>query len=258
MLFSYLRRTYVHSGPDSNGLRLSGGRNSRCSLCINKIGLVNMPGEYNTRIDDDIRVTNLLNNVQNRQHLVVSVREESYYRLRVQLDCGGQLDRDSLDSPCSRSLSVFVWIDYNDNELDDRESIKLRRAWSENSAPTGAYETDIRIPTINGRDVRSGRHRMRVSVIPSEEYQRECGAFSYSELIDYAVNIFPKPAPISKMQYHNSYFSSILMLILYFLHFSHHHNTVPKSYLFVTVPKNPARPDGRREGHRDSWWYTKE
>lgn len=211
-----------------------------------------MPGEFNSRIDDDFRVTNYPNGVQNRQHLIVSVREESVYRLRVQLDCGGQLDRDTLDSPCSRSLSVFVWIDYNDNELDDRESIKLRRAWSENSTPTGAYETDVRVPTINGRDVRSGRHRMRISVIPSEEYERECGAFSYSELIDYTVNIYPKPAPISKFEYHTAYFSSIRITIPYLLYFSYHYNTVPKSDVLDTFCKSHSCPHGRREGHRNS------
>lgn len=180
---------------DNGGFQAPSGRNSRCSLCINKIGLVHIPGEFNSKIEDDIRFSTFINGEQNRQNLIVSVYEESYYRLRVQLDCGGQWDVDSSNDPCSRHLSVFAWIDYNDNQYDDRESVKLRRAWSENSTPTGAYETDLRIPTINGRDVKVGRHRMRISVIPSEEYQRDCGTFSYSEIRDYTIDIVPKLRP---------------------------------------------------------------
>lgn len=189
---------FLWLGPGNGRSQSMASRNARCSLCINKIGLVHMPGEFGSKIEDDIRVDVFLDDEQNRQHLTASVYEESIYRLRVQLDCGGQLDRNAFDSPCSRSLSVFAWIDYNDNDFDDRESRMLRRSWPDSASPTGAYELDIRIPTINGRDVKSGRHRMRISVIPSEEYQRECGSLTYNEIRDYTVNIYPKPRPISK------------------------------------------------------------
>lgn len=164
------------------------------------IGLVNIPGEFNSKIDDDVRSNNFQSGMQNQQHMVVSVYEESYYRLHVQLDCGGHLDRSTLESSCSRSLSVFVWIDYNDNNIDDREGLKLRRAWSENSTPTGIYEIEIRIPTIDGRDVKSGRHRMRITVLPTEEFQRECSHIKHIEIRDYTIHIFPKLRPTSTFQ----------------------------------------------------------
>jgi len=179
----------------NGGIQSYSGRSSRCNLCINMIGLVNIPGEFNSKIDDDVRSNNFQSGMQNQQHMVVSVYEESYYRLHVQLDCGGHLDRSTLESSCSRSLSVFVWIDYNDNNIDDREGLKLRRAWSENSTPTGIYEIEIRIPTIDGRDVKSGRHRMRITVLPTEEFQRECSHIKHIEIRDYTIHIFPKLRP---------------------------------------------------------------
>lgn len=205
-----------------------------------------MPGEFNSKIEDDIRLNTFLSGEQNQQHIVVSVYEESYYRLRVQLDCGGQLDRDVSESPCSRSLSVFAWIDYNDNNVDDREGLQLRRAWSENSTPTGVYEIEIRIPTIDGRDVKSGRHRMRVTVLPSEEFQRECKTVKHIEIRDYTIHIFPKARPISTFQCHKYFLSFLsLMRIQYLLYFSRYNNTIQKSNVLAEFSKDYSRSYGR-------------
>ncbi|CAF5154929.1 unnamed protein product, partial [Rotaria sp. Silwood1] len=61
-----------------------------------------MPGEHGSRIEDDVRTSSLSNN---RPYLTATVYEDGTYRLHVQLDCGGQLSGDPLDSPCSRSLT---------------------------------------------------------------------------------------------------------------------------------------------------------
>ncbi|CAF4218372.1 unnamed protein product, partial [Rotaria sp. Silwood2] len=164
---------------------------SRCALCINRIGLVQMPGESGTRIQDDMQTTALSNDDQYRQYLSATVNEDAFYRLHVQLDCGGHLSGDSLDNPCSRFLSVTVWIDFNDNELDESESRPLQPAWSNNDVPTGIYNLDVYIPKIDGRNTKAGSHRMRITVMPSEDYQRDCGRFSYKEIRDYSINIIP-------------------------------------------------------------------
>ncbi|CAF1422323.1 unnamed protein product, partial [Rotaria sordida] len=43
--------------------------NSRCALCINRIGLVQMPGEYGTSIQDGMRTSALSNDDRYRQHM---------------------------------------------------------------------------------------------------------------------------------------------------------------------------------------------
>ncbi|CAF1296948.1 unnamed protein product, partial [Didymodactylos carnosus] len=155
---------------------------SRCALCINKIGLVQMAGEYGSRIQDDTRTNAILNDAR---YLTVTVYEETMYQLHVQLDCGGQPGGDPSDNPCSRSLSVSVWIDFDNNGLDDAESRALRRSWSNNDIPNGAYDLGIHIPSIDGRNTKSENHRMRLTVMPTEEYQRDCGNIGYKETRDY-------------------------------------------------------------------------
>ncbi|CAF4454023.1 unnamed protein product, partial [Rotaria sp. Silwood2] len=167
----------------------SASQKARCALCINKIGLVQMPGEHGTRIEDDVRITALSSG---RQYLTATVYEDGTYKLHVQLDCGGHLSGDPQDSPCSRSLSVTAWIDFNDNGLDESESRLLQRAWSGNDVSTGIYDFDTRIPRIDDRTTKAGPHRMIITIAPSEEYQRECGAFPYKETREYTVDVIPR------------------------------------------------------------------
>ncbi|CAF2949744.1 unnamed protein product [Rotaria sp. Silwood2] len=148
-----------------------------------------MPGEHGTRIEDDVRITALSSG---RQYLTATVYEDGTYRLHVQLDCGGHLSGDPQDSPCSRSLSVTAWIDFNDNGLDESESRLLQRAWSGNDVSTGIYDFDTRIPRIDDRTTKAGPHRMIITIAPSEEYQRECGAFPYKETREYTVDVIPR------------------------------------------------------------------
>ena len=168
----------------NNAVRYPGYKSSRCSLCINKVGSVRLPGELGTRIDDDTLGSTGLIADQNRPYITATVYEESRYRLDVQLDCGGQSD-----SPCSNSLTVVAWIDFNDNNYDDGESRVLDRSWSDNGTPTGAYFLDIYVPAVDGRTIREGRHRMRLTVKPSDEYRRDCGNIQYEETRDYDINV---------------------------------------------------------------------
>ncbi|CAF1451894.1 unnamed protein product, partial [Rotaria sp. Silwood1] len=155
-----------------------------------------MPGERGTRIQDDMQTTALSNDNRYQQYLTATVYEDSFYRLLVQLDCGGQLSGDTQETPCSRYLSVTVWIDFNDNGLDESESRLLQPAWSSNDVPTGTYNLDVNIPKIDGRTTKAGVHRMLVTVMASEDYQRECGSFPYKETREYTVDVIPKVAPI--------------------------------------------------------------
>jgi hypothetical protein len=185
-------------GPINTGRRPSASRNARCALCINKLGLVQLPGEFSSRIQDEIRSDLIGTDDSDPSYLTASVYEDGVYQLHVELDCDVQTARDSLGSPCSKSLSVFGWIDYNDNEFDDSEGALLRRSWSDSDAPTGAYDLTIRVPSIDGRTIKAGPHRLRLSVMPSAEYIRECGSFSYLETKDYTVNVVRRAREIGK------------------------------------------------------------
>lgn len=171
---------------------------ARCALCINKIGLVELDGEHGSRIHEDIRTLILSNDGRGRQSVTAQVYEGSNYRLSVQLDCGGQLSSDLADSPCSRSLSIAVWIDYNDNNYNDEQSQLLIRSWSPNDAPTGIYSLDIRVPGIDNSVTKRGPHRMTLTVTPSDEYVRECGAFPYQETRQYTIDVLPRQIYVRK------------------------------------------------------------
>ncbi|CAF4131656.1 unnamed protein product, partial [Adineta steineri] len=158
---------------------------SRCALCLNKIALVQVDGDYGTNIYDAIRT---YTNGQSHQSSTVKLYEETTHNLRVQLDCGG----DSTDSPCSDSLTVQMWVDYNDNRFDDSESHTLHRSWPNNGESTGTYDLQIYVPAIDGRHIRQGPHVMRLTVMPSEQYQRDCGTIDYRETRDYTFDIIRK------------------------------------------------------------------
>jgi hypothetical protein len=167
-------------------------KKSTCSLNIGKIVLVQMVGEYESRIQDDTRANAILNDDQNRQSLTVTLYEDTIYRLHVQLDCGGQLGRDPFGNVCDLSQNVNVWIDFNDNGFDNAERRVLRRPSSNSYISSGTYDLEISIPLIDGRNTKAGLHRMRLAVMPSKKYRRECGTVKYKETREYTVNIVPK------------------------------------------------------------------
>ena len=148
-----------------------------------------MAGVFGSRIQDDTRVTAITNDDQSLQDLSVTLYEDTTYQLHVQFDCSGRSGRTAR---CKLSHTVNVWIDFNDNGFDDQESRDLQRTQSSSNTPRNTYDWDLYIPAIDGRNTRSGLHRMRLSVVPSEKYQRECGTTDYKETREYTVNVFPK------------------------------------------------------------------
>lgn len=146
-----------------------------------------MNGEYGTRIDDGYKIDGNDDDNQHQSYTSATVLEGSHYQVYVQLDCG-----NSWTNPCSQSLSVMAWIDYNDNGYDDGESFVLRPEWSDQKTPTGQYVGDARIPMIDSKNVRTGIHTMRITIGASDEYKRRCGNVGYQETQDYTVNVVPR------------------------------------------------------------------
>lgn len=180
---------FIIEDPLNNAVRSAGYRSSGCSLCINKIGRVELPGEFGTRIDDNTLGSSRLYSDRNEPYMIAKLYEESSYRLDVKLNCGnGGQD----DNPCSNSLMVIAWIDFNDNNYDDGESRVLQRGWSQGQRATGVFYLNINVSSVDGRTVRDGLHRLRLTVRPSDEYQRECGNFQYEEVKDYQVEVIRK------------------------------------------------------------------
>jgi len=161
-------------------------KQSRCSLSIGKIALVQMAGEQGSYIRDDIQTNAISNNEQNRQQVTVTLYEDTTYRLHVQFNCDRQ-------SACDLSQNVNAWIDFNDDGYDeDGESRVSTRPSSNNYNTGGTHDVEVYVPSIDGWRTKTGPHRMRLTVTPSEEYQRDCGSIDYPETRDYTINIVPK------------------------------------------------------------------
>jgi hypothetical protein len=168
-------------------------KKSLCSLNLGKIALVQMTGEHGSYIRDDVQTNGISNNEQNRQHITVTLYEDTTYRLHVQFYCDRQSSRDSFQSSCDLSQNVKAWIDFNDNGYDDDgESRVSTRSLSNNYKAGGTHDVEIYVPYIDDSNTKNGPHRMRLTVIPSEEYQRDCGIIEYPETRDYTIDIVPK------------------------------------------------------------------
>lgn len=187
------QREQIRLKSGATNIRAKAGRTNAlnnaatCALCINRLGSTLMNGEYGTRIDDDFKININYGDDRYQTHRSATVLEGSQYQLSVNLDCGSQWS-----NPCSSSLSVTAWIDYNDNDFDDGESFVMVGSWSSQDTPTGQYISDIQVPLIDGRRVKSGPHTLRVTVAASAEYQRRCGNVGYQETRDYTINVVPR------------------------------------------------------------------
>jgi hypothetical protein len=88
---------------------------------------------------------------------------------------------------------VNVFIDFNNDARYDEAESRVPHRWPlRSSMPLGIYDLEIDIPIIDGQNTKSGPHRMRIVVMPSEEYHRKCGHTDYRETREYTVNIIPK------------------------------------------------------------------
>lgn len=166
---------------------------SVCSQNNPKIALVLMAGEQGTQIRDNLKRENPLREGQNRHHQLITLYENTKYRIRIQLDCFPHGKGGYPSYNCNVIQDVNVLIDLNkDERFDERES-RIPSRWPlHSSIALGIYDLEISIPGIDDRDVRSGAYRMRIIVTPSEDYRRTCGNSNYREVRDYTVNIQPR------------------------------------------------------------------
>ena len=149
-----------------------------------------MAGESGTQIRDDLPTKNLINQYDNRHHMSVTIYEHTVYILRVQLDCPTQLSTDLSPTGCYLAQDVNVYIDLNDDGRFDQSEVGAPYHWPLTSyMAEGVYDLQIYVPKIDERYMRSGRHRMRLVVMPSETYRRNCGRDEYEETREYIVNI---------------------------------------------------------------------
>ncbi len=164
-----------------------------CSHHIGKIVLVIMAGEHRTQIRDDTSTRAIISGEnQNKEHLSIILYEDTVYILRIQLDCNQQWSRDPSERNCNLAYDVNVWIDLNDDgTFDDSENATPFRWPMTSYTPKGVYDLQIYIPILDARKTTSGPHRMRLAVMLTEQYRRQCGNNDYRETREYTVTIVP-------------------------------------------------------------------
>ncbi len=164
-------------------------KKSMCSMSIGKMILVQMVGEYGSRIEDNTR-TDVIS--RNDQDSSVTLFEDTNYRIHFQFDCNEERARFPSENACELSQNVKVLIDFNDNGFYDAQNLVPRRSQSNIYITGDSYDLDIYIPTIDDTNIKGGIHRMRFIVIPTEDYYRSCGVVQFDETREYTVNILPK------------------------------------------------------------------
>ena len=163
--------------------------NIECSSDVGKIRLVILTGEYRTQIRDDPSTRAVMNDIH-EQHLAITLYEENVYLLRIQLECTRRYDTSSRRVNCTLPHDVNAWIDLNDDgKFDDSENAAPFRWPLTSYIPEGVYDLQIYVPSIDGRVVKSGPHKMRLTVTLNEDYRLRCGNEYYTETRDYSVTI---------------------------------------------------------------------
>ncbi|CAF4871237.1 unnamed protein product [Rotaria sp. Silwood1] len=152
-----------------------------------------MAGEKGTEIRDDKPTNALSTNNLNQHHMAVTLFEHTVYLLRIQLDCSSQLKTELTSTGCNLAQDVNVWIDLNDDGKFDESEIGAPYRWPVTSyMAEGIYDIQIYVPLIDGRYIRNGPHRMRISVVPSNYYRSTCVDYDYNESREYMVTIIPR------------------------------------------------------------------
>ncbi|UJR23071.1 hypothetical protein I4U23_026095 [Adineta vaga] len=167
-------------------------KNSMCTQSLGKILLVQMTGEHGSNIQDDLRTGGYASDYQDRQYPAVTLYEGTTYRLHLEFDCGQARNRYPSENNCDLSQNINVWIDFDDDNSYDTENLVSPRTRPTNYISGNSYNVDIRIPTIDGRTIRSGTHRMSIGVIPTDAYLSTCGAGNFQSKREYTVNLVPK------------------------------------------------------------------
>jgi hypothetical protein len=158
-----------------------------------------MTGEQNTEIHDETPMNDALSVYYNRHHVTIGLYEDTMNMLHIVVDCTRQSHIDSVESDCSLAHYVDTWIDLNDDgEFDDTENRVRHRSLKNNQLLRSTYDLQISIPEIDGRNTKSGSHRMRIKLSTSEDYRLKCDNADYSETREYTVNIIPRIAYAGK------------------------------------------------------------
>ena len=113
----------------------------------------------------------------------------------VQLDCHQSSGGGLPDVNCNFAQDVDVSIDLNNDGRFDETEGRIPHRWPlRSSLPLGIFDFEIEIPVIDRRNIITGPHRMRILVMPSEEYRKKCGNTDYRETREYTINIIPRTA----------------------------------------------------------------
>lgn len=157
-----------------------------------------MAGEQGTHIRDDTPANTVIRENQNQHHMSVTAHENTYYRLRVQLDCDQRSSRSTYKINCNLIQDVNVLIDLNNDGVFDESESRVPQRWPpRNSMAVGIYDFEIYIPSIDAYNMKGGSHRMRIVVRPGDEYDKKCGRSQYSETREYTVHIISKPGYVA-------------------------------------------------------------
>lgn len=150
-----------------------------------------MAGEYRTQIRDDPSTKAVMNR-DNRyeRHLTIVLYEDTVYLLRIQLECNRLRGRDYYRTNCTLPYDIYASIDLNnDGNFADSENASPYRWPIASYIPEGIYDLQLYVPVIDGREIRSGPHRMRLAVSLDEQYRQKCGNNYFTETREYNVTI---------------------------------------------------------------------
>lgn len=151
-----------------------------CLSNVEKIKTILIGGELGTQIRDSSQTDAVTNEI--------TFFGDAVYLVRVQLDCARQSDDD-----CTRAHYVDIFIDFNgDGKFDQSENRVFRRSHIPEETPENTFDLQILIPRIDEISIKTGLHRMRVVLLRSEAYQKQCGRNQHSVAREYMVNIIPR------------------------------------------------------------------
>ncbi|CAF1054101.1 unnamed protein product [Adineta steineri] len=188
------QRKHVGNHPIDDVDSHIASKKSKCSQSIGKIAHVQITGEHGSHIEDDAQTNDISANNKNRQQLSITFYEDTTYQLHFRFDCSEEHARFPYDNKCDLAQNVNVWIDFNDNDFIDAETLVPHSSWSNSYIRGNSYDLNIHIPIIDNIMTKFGPHRMRLAVIPTENYYKECDPTDFKDTREYTVNILPKAA----------------------------------------------------------------
>jgi len=155
--------------------------------------LVLIGGAHGTQIRDETPTNAVINDYQSQHRHAVTLFADAIYILRIQFDCPRQYDSGSVETDCYLAYHVDVWIDLNDDgNFDESENRVHQRSPVDSETQGYAYDLQILIPVIDGMNTKAGPHRMRLRLMRSEAYQKQCGKTDYGETREYTVTIISR------------------------------------------------------------------